>query len=102
MTLEYTQHIRRPFQVEAVEITEENIEEIAAKIGDIRTDASGKRYIAIDRRVIPFVPKAQVGWLVTRLGENYRCYAPGVFEKQFEEFAAAKTYVFTPIGEVSA
>jgi hypothetical protein len=82
--VEFKQFIRTPFQVEALEITEENFEEVAALIGQIRTK-DGATFIALDRRIIPNVHRASVGWFVTRLGDNYRCYAPKVFNEQFIE-----------------
>lgn len=80
--MEFTQYVRRPFQVEAVEITAENMKEVAELIGKIRKEA-GITFIVLDRRLIPNVTRAYVGWYLTCFGEEYRCYAPKVFKKLF-------------------
>jgi hypothetical protein len=36
MTIEYTDFVRKPFIVQAVEITDDNIEEIANELGTLR------------------------------------------------------------------
>lgn len=81
--MEFIDFIRKPFKVKGVLITEENMEEIAALVGKM-ADKEGERYIALDKRVIPNVRKAYVGWFLTQLGDNYRCYSPKVFREQFE------------------
>lgn len=75
--------VRTPFVVRATKITEENIEDIAQMVGEIRTK-NGEQFIALDRRVVPNVSRAFVGWWVTVLNGNIRCYAPKVFKEQFE------------------
>ena len=82
--LEFTVFTRRPFVVEAIQITEDNIEELAGLIGEVR-HKDDEIYISIDRRVIPNIRKAYVGWWVTRMDDNLRCYSPKIFEEQFEE-----------------
>lgn len=85
--------IRTPFVVKATKITEDNIEDVAQMLGEVRTKANGEKYIALDRRVVPNVSKAFIGWWVTALNGNIRCYAPKVFKEQFE--AAAEGGIFT-------
>lgn len=80
--MDFKQYTRRPFVVEAVEITEENLEEVAALIGGIR-EANGQRWIILDRSVVPNISRAEVGWYLTRLNDKYHCYAPKVFNAQF-------------------
>lgn len=75
--------IRTPFVVKATKITEANIEDVAQMLGEVRTKGDEK-YIALDRRVVPNVSRAFVGWWVTVLNGNIRCYAPKVFKEQFE------------------
>ena len=77
--------VRKPFLVEAVQITEANIDALAALLGEIK-EKDGEKCIVIDRRVVPNIKKAYVGWWVTRLDENLRCYSPKVFEKEFTDF----------------
>lgn len=80
----FQNYVRTPFLVEAAVITDENIEEVAALVGNVRIK-NGERYIALDRRVVPNISRAFIGWYVTRLGDNFRCYSPKVFAEQFEQ-----------------
>lgn len=79
----FAQYVRTPFSVEATIITEDNIEEVAKLVGTVRTK-NGEKYIALDRRIVPNISRAYLGWYVTRLGDNFRCYSPKVFVEQFE------------------
>lgn len=84
--MELQQFTRRPFVVEAIEITRDNIEELARKfrIGRVRIhEETGDPYIALDRHIVPNVPRAYIGWFVTKLGDNYRTYSPKTFGKEF-------------------
>lgn len=74
--------VRTPFQVKATKITDENIEDIAQMVGEVRTK-NDEKYIALDRRIVPNVSRAYIGWYVTILGDNLRCYSPKVFNEQF-------------------
>jgi hypothetical protein len=80
--LETKRYVRTPFVVEATIITEENIDSIAEKIGEVKV-RNGEKYIALDRRIIPNLSRAYVGWFFTTLDDNYRCYSPKVFNAQF-------------------
>lgn len=83
--MEFTTFVRKPFTVSAVEVTEENIAEIAELIGDLR-EKNGKPYIAVDRRVVPNVFSVYIGYWFTKIGDNkYRCYVKRVFKQQFVE-----------------
>lgn len=82
---------RKPFAVEAVQITEENIEEVAKLIGEVRVKDDVK-YIALDKRIVPNIHRAYVGWWLTRMADNLRCYSPKIFEEQFELAGADVTY----------
>lgn len=92
--MEFNNYIRKPFQVEALEITKDNMVEIAELVGEIRTN-KGQAYIALDRRVVPNVNRAFVGWFLTRLGDNYRCYSPKVFNDQFTEYNPVIEFSFS-------
>ncbi len=80
--MEFTNFVRVPFAVEACQITEENLEEMAAILGVVKTKGN-ERYIGLNRNVVPNISKAYVGWWVTRFGDNLRCYNPKVFAEQF-------------------
>jgi len=81
-SLKFDRYVRTPFQVEAVRITEENLHEIAALIGEITTE-DGKTFITINRKIIPTMGKAFPGWYLTRSGDSLRCYSAKVFKQQF-------------------
>lgn len=85
MEVLFNHYIRKPFVVEAIQITPENIESIASVLGELK-EKDNEKWILIDRRIIPNIRKAYYGWWVTRLDDNYRCYSPKVFEKEFMEY----------------
>lgn len=83
MDVVFEKFIRKPFSVEAIEITAENIEELAQYIGKIRTRPDGSVYIFVDRRFIPGIEKVYPGFWMTRIGDNMRCYSARIFHDQF-------------------
>lgn len=89
-SLVFESYARTPFVVEVTEITGDNIEEIAKLIGvDGTVHGKGNnRYIPLHPRVVPGVSRAYVGWKLTRMDDNYRCYSPTVFDKQFVKLDA--------------
>lgn len=97
--MEFNQFVRRPFTVEAIEITAENIEEVASLVGKLQTKGE-TTFIALNRRIVPNIGRAYVGWWMTRLGDNYRCYAPKVFKGQFIEYADEINFDFSGGEEV--
>lgn len=82
MEMQFSRHIRKPFVVEAVQITHENIQAIANLLGELK-EKDSEKWISIDRRIVPNIRKAYIGWWVTQLDDNFRCYSPKVFEKEF-------------------
>jgi len=58
--MEFNEFVRRPFKVEATRITEENIEEIAKMIGEVKTKGNEK-FILLDKRIVPSMNRAHVG-----------------------------------------
>lgn len=96
--MEFNQFVRRPFAVEALEITKDNLQEVADLIGRTETKG-GVTYIVPDRRIVPNISKVYVGWWLTRLGENYRCYASKVFKTQFIEHKEVIAFSFTQTEE---
>lgn len=81
--MEFTEFARKPFVVQAVEITEDNIMEVAKSVGTICTKEDGTTYIQVDRRFIPNVDRVYVGFWMTKMGGNIRCYSARVFNQQF-------------------
>lgn len=80
--MQFKTYNRNPFTVEALLITEDNIEEVATLIGEIRKKGSSQ-YIAVNSWVVPHVKRAYVGWWVTKVDNNLRCYSPKSFSEQF-------------------
>lgn len=92
--MEYTKFFRKPFVVEAVQVTEENINEIAEFVGTICKKDDGTPYIQVDRRLIPNVFRVYPGFWVTRLNDNIRCYSSKIFNQQFSNMTdEAQTWI---------
>lgn len=81
--MDFVTFVRKPFTVEAVEVTEENIEEIAALVGALRQKENGQPYIHVDRRLVPNIYRVYPGFWMTKMGDNIRCYSKRIFEEQF-------------------
>ena len=81
--LEFTEFVRKPFVVGAVEVTEENIEEVAKYVGDLKSKDDGTPYIQVDRKLVPNIYRVFPGFFMTRMGDNVRCYSRRVFLEQF-------------------
>lgn len=82
--MDYTDYVRVPFGVTACEVTEENFDEVFELIGkEVKETPAGKKYILIDRRIIPNGHKAQVGGWVTIMDGKVRYYSKTAFADQF-------------------
>ena len=83
--MQFQTFVRKPFVVDAVEITEDNIAEVANLIGVLRKKENGTPYIAVNRRLVPNLFRVYPGFWMTKMGdnENIRCYSKRVFEQQF-------------------
>lgn len=81
--MEFTTYVRKPFVVKAIEITEDNIEEVAEYVGDLKRKDDGSPFILVDRRLVPNVYRVYPGFFMTRLGEKVRCYSRKIFREQF-------------------
>lgn len=82
--MQFDTYTRKPFTVEAIEITEENIFQLAEFIGTVRKKEDGSSYIHVDKRLVPNVFRVYPGFFMTRMGENIRCYSPKIFHDQFD------------------
>lgn len=82
--MDFSTYVRKPFTVQAVLITEDNIDEVAKDVGDIRYE-DGVKYILVDRRLVRDVARVYVGFYMTRMGRNVRCYSKKAFHDQFIE-----------------
>lgn len=85
--MEFIDHIRKPFVVEAVEVTKENIAEIAELVGTLKHKDNGVPFIQVDRRLVPNVFRVFPGFWMTRVEvdgkTNIRCYSKRIFKEQF-------------------
>lgn len=81
--MEFSQFVRKPFVVEAVEITVENIAEVAEYVGEVRHKEDGSPYIYVNRRLVPNVYRVYPGFYMTRMGDHIRCYTRKIFNEQF-------------------
>lgn len=81
--MEFQPYVRKPFVVEAVEVTVDNIGEIAKYVGELRTKDDGTPWIFVDRRLVPNIFRVYPGFFMTRMGDHIRCYSRKVFFDQF-------------------
>lgn len=84
--MEFQSYVRKPFVVDAVEVTEDNIAEIAKYVGELRAKDDGTPFIFVDRRLVPNIFRVYPGFFMTRMGDHIRCYSRKVF---FEQFTAS-------------
>lgn len=81
----YTQYVRKPFLVQAVEVTKENIAELAPKIGTLGEKSDGTPFIKVNKLQVPNVYRVFPGFWVTVLDDTVRCYSRKAFFAQFVE-----------------
>lgn len=99
-SLVFDRYVRTPFQVKAIRITEENIEEIAKLVGEVEIE-EGKKFIAINRKIVPTIGRAYIGWYLTKSGDSLRCYSPKVFKQQFMSIQGSNTVTWAFPDDVS-
>lgn len=83
--MEFSTYVRKPFTVEAVLLTEENIAEAAELIGTLRKDRNDKPFIRVNPHWVPNLERVWPGYYMTRLDHAIRCYHPKAFADQFSE-----------------
>jgi hypothetical protein len=81
-------YLRKTFLVQAVEITHENMDEVARHIGVVKQDRERGRFIEIDERIVPRFKRAYAGFYVTFVGEQIRVYTRRSFHSHFVGFDA--------------
>lgn len=75
--------VRKPFTVEAIQITNDNIKELAPLIGTLRSHR-GKFYIEVNRKKVPVLSEVEVDYWMTKVENGkIRCYSDKVFQQQF-------------------
>lgn len=83
--MDFTTFVRKPFTVEAVEVTKENIAEIAPLVGTLKEKDDGTPYIHVDKRLVPNIFRVYPGFWMTKMNDNIRCYSKRIFLEQFIE-----------------
>lgn len=83
MELEFNDYVRKPFVVEAIEVTRENIDELAPYVGELHEKADGTQFIQVDRKKVPNVYRVYPGFYITRMDGKIRCYSRRIFPEQF-------------------
>jgi uncharacterized protein with HEPN domain len=81
----FSTFVRKPFIVEAIQVTTENIGELAELVGVLREKDNGTPYIQVDRRLVPNIYRVYPGFWMTKMGDNIRCYSKRIFMDQFIE-----------------
>lgn len=83
MELKFDSFTRKPFTVDAIKVTDENMKEIAKLLGQVKKEPNGTRYIHVYKNKTRNVTKIYVGYWVTKMGNNFRAYSERVFNKEF-------------------
>lgn len=91
MDLKFSEYVRKPFVVEAIEITPENIEEIAKFVGTLHSGENGTKYITPNQHLVPNANfSVYPGFYMTRMNGHIRLYSRKIFRKRFVEQTAEK------------
>lgn len=83
--MDFATFVRKPFTVEAVRVTKENIADVASVVGELKHKPDGTPFIQVNRELVRNVYRVYVGSWITKMGPNYRCYAHKAFTDQFIE-----------------
>lgn len=81
-----TKFVRRPLEVEAVQVTEDNLYEVAKWCqGEVRRDKEGLKYVKV--RVLnphaEMLKEADVGCWVLRSERGFKVYTESAFDNSF-------------------
>lgn len=95
--LETTQYIRKPFNIDAVKVTSQNMSEVAKWVdGDIRTDDLGQYVkVRVHRPLNERQTKAYVGDWVLYAGTGYKVYTDKAFRNSFEQSSGESRLIDT-------
>jgi hypothetical protein len=84
--IEIVKYIRKPFEVDAVQVTADNMSEVANWCGgEVLTD-NGNNFVkvSVERFLNERQTKAFNGDWVLKAGTGYKVYTPKAFSKSFE------------------
>jgi hypothetical protein len=90
MQVNTRKYIRKPFEIDAVQVTEENLEDIAKWCsGEVQKEAHGKKdvrfvKVRVNRPLNERQTKAFVGDWVLYAGTGYKVYTAKAFDSCFE------------------
>lgn len=94
MTIETTKYVRKPFEVEAVQVTEENIEEVKDWCqGTLMSDNRPFIKVRVARALNERQTKAYPGDWVLYAGTGFKVYTSKAFHKTFERHSKTKNGV---------
>ena len=95
--LETSKYIRKPFSIDAVQVTTDNISDIATWVdGEVRTDDVGQYVkVRVHRPLNDRQTKAYVGDWVLYAGTGYKVYTPKAFANSFEQ-SSEETVLIDP------
>jgi hypothetical protein len=99
LSVEFKSFIRKPFRVSAIEITVENIHELADLVGEFKEDADSGPYIIADPEKVPTVNRVVPGYWITQMGKNLRCYSAKAFHEQFAELTPSLDRLMRKVDE---
>lgn len=78
-------YARRPFTVEALEFTKENLEDFCPALGEMDAKADGTPFIRANPDVVQTVTRIFPGFWLTRMGPHIRVWNRRIFRDQFVE-----------------
>lgn len=81
--MQFKTFVRKPFTVEAVEVTEDNIDDIAKMCGTIETNEDGQKFIKTNKEIVKTVTRVYIGFWMTKNGSSIRFYSRRIFNQQF-------------------
>lgn len=86
--IEWTKYTRKPFPVNAIQITADNMEEVAKAIGsEIRTDHHGAKYVYVEvfKPLNDRQTKGYIGDWMLSANNGYKAYTDKAFQNSFDK-----------------
>lgn len=84
-SMSFKTFVRRPFTIEAVEVTEENWDQVANMTGIKRAKVDGTPFIETNRDIVPNVYRIYLGFWLTSMNGKLRAYSAKTFNDMFME-----------------
>lgn len=99
--LETNQYIRKPFNIDAVQVTNENMQEVAAWVNsEVRTDDVGQYVkVRVHRPANDGQTKAYVGNWVLYAGTGYKVYTEKAFTRDFDQVSGESKMIDTSVSK---